>query len=157
MNTVNTVPDRGGLAARHRVAAIVAAAALAALLMTLLAVEWVFAGLRGTAVFFRPEGTVALRYGFYGAAVAAVVLLRVLRGVILRKRPGEDETALGRKLFLASLLTTTLSEVPAVLGLVLFFAAGLKRDFFILTAVSLVLMFMFFPRLGQWREWLGRS
>jgi len=153
MNTLNAAHGRGAIPAMHRVGAIVAGAALASLLIALLAVELIFAGGRGTAVILRPETAVSLRYILYGAAVAAVVLLRALRGVILRKRPGEDEAALGRKLLQASILTTALGEVPAVLGMVLFFLMGLKRDFYILAAVSLVLMFMFFPRLGQWRDW----
>jgi hypothetical protein len=153
MSTVNTVPGRGGLAAQHRIAAIVAAAVLAGLPIYVLAVELFFSGARGRTYLLRPEKAVLMRYILYGTAAAAVVLMRALRGMILRKRPGEDEASAGRKLLLASILTTALSEVPALLGLFLCLAAGLKTDFYILTGVSAVLMFMFFPRLANWREW----
>lgn len=153
MNTDNAALRRGSLAARHRIAAIVAAAALASLPVYVLAVEVFLSGGRGPAGFLRPERAVLLRYILYGTAAAAVVLMRALRGLILKKRPGEEEVSAGRKLLQATILTTALCEVPALLGLVLCLAAGLKTDFYILTGVSAVLMFMYFPRLANWREW----
>ncbi len=148
-------PERSGLEIPHRTAAILAAAALASLLLYVLVVELILRkGLRPD-IALQPDSAALMRYALYGAAVLTVVLIRVLRGLILRKRPGEDAAVLGRRLLRASVLTATLSEAPALLGLVLFLTAGLNRDFYILTAVSLVLMFMFFPRLSHWREWVA--
>jgi hypothetical protein len=57
----------------------------------------------------------------------------------------------------ASVLTSALAEVPALFGLVLFLMSGLNVDFYVLTFVSLVLMFMFFPRYAGWVEWIGNN
>lgn len=144
------------LSRMFRTALFVAAAVLAALPVYILAVEI----LKGRGVRLGPglaAGTTAnaLRYGLYGAAVAAVILLRVLRGMIVRKRPGDSPDRLAQKLLQASILTSALSEVPALLGVVLFLVAGFYRDFYILLIVSLFLMFMFFPRYRNWSEWAG--
>lgn len=147
--------DRPGLARPFRTAMIIAAAVLASLLIYVLAAELFLRGKVAPFLSLQPEQFPALRIALYGAAVAAVVALRLARGLVLRKKPGEEPSALGRKLLLASVLTSALAEVPALLGLVLFLAAGLNRDLYILTAVSVVLMFMYFPRLGQWREWVA--
>jgi hypothetical protein len=143
------------LSRMFRTALFVAAAVLAALPVYILAVEI----LKGRGVRLGPSlaaGTAnALRYGLYGAAVAAVILLRVLRGMIIRKRPGDSPDRRAQKLLQASILTSVLSEVPALLGVVLFLVAGFYRDFYILLIVSLFLMFMFFPRYRNWSEWAG--
>jgi hypothetical protein len=36
----------------------------------------------------------------------------------------------------------------------LFLVRGLNRDFYALIFVSLILIFMYFPRLASWNEWL---
>jgi hypothetical protein len=138
-----------------RLALLVAAAVLAALPVYILVVEILKrqGGRLGPSL---AAGTVnALRYGMYGVAVVAVILLRVLRGMIIRKSPGDSPDRMARKLLLASILTSVLSEVPALLGMVLYLVAGFYRDFYILLIVSLFLMFMFFPRYRNWSEWAG--
>jgi hypothetical protein len=143
------------LSRMFRSALFVAAAVLAALPVYILAVE-ILKG-RGVRLGLSLAAATAnaLRYGLYGAAVVAVILLRVLRGMIIRKRPGDSPDRLAQKLLQASILTSVLSEVPALLGVVLFLVAGFYRDFYILLIVSLFLMFMFFPRYRNWSEWAG--
>jgi len=98
-----------------------------------------------------------LRYAFYGIAILQVVIIRLIRGLLLRKSPDEDESVLIPRIYRASLLTLVLAEIPALFGFVLFFLSGLNVDFYVLTFVSLVLMFMFFPRLNNWKDWVGHN
>jgi hypothetical protein len=95
-----------------------------------------------------------LRYLFFGGAIVAVILVRVLRHVLLKEPPGTVlKTALHR-LQRVSLVTIVLAEVPAILGLILFLLAGLNIDLYILLLVSIVLVFMYFPRRASWEAWL---
>ncbi|MDH4197325.1 MAG: hypothetical protein OEW05_07970 [Candidatus Aminicenantes bacterium] len=95
-----------------------------------------------------------LRYVVYGIAVVVVILIRVLRQALLRRRPEDSRLTLLHRLNRASLVTLVLGEVPALLGLMLFLYRGLNRDFYALIFVSLILIFMYFPRLASWNEWL---
>jgi len=143
------------LSRMYRLALYVALAVLVALPVYVLIVEI----LKGRGIRLGPglpaATAHALRLGLYGVAVAAVLLLRLLRGMIIRKKPDESPDRLAQKLLQASILTSALSEVPAVLGLVLYLAVGFYRDFYILLIVSLFLMFMFFPRYRDWTSWAG--
>jgi len=145
------------LSRMFRTALFVAGAVLAALPLYLLAVE--ILRRQGVRLGLELErGTITiLRYALYGAAIATVIFLRVLRGMILRKKPGDSPDRLAHKLLQASILTSALSEVPALLGVILFLVAGFTRDFYILLIVSLFLMFMFFPRYRNWSDWAGES
>lgn len=98
-----------------------------------------------------------IRYVFYGLAVIQVVIIRVLRGTLLKKSPSDDAVKLKGKLFKASIFTSAFCEVPAIFGLVLFLLGGLYKDFYILLFVSLFLMFMFFPRYNNWETWLKEN
>ena len=98
-----------------------------------------------------------LRYIFYGAGVATIILIRWLRGVMLRKSPQDSEEVLLNRLFRTFIISFALSEVPALLGLALFLLGGLIKDFYILTVISFVLMFMFFPRYPHWRDWIEEA
>ncbi|MBN1272078.1 MAG: hypothetical protein JXB26_07370 [Candidatus Aminicenantes bacterium] len=96
-----------------------------------------------------------IRYILYAAAATQVIIIRILRGVFLRKNRQQDPEKLLGNLFRTSLITLALCEVPALIGLVLFFLGGFTKDFYILLFISLILMFMFFPRKNTWESWLN--
>ncbi|MBN2206325.1 MAG: hypothetical protein JW742_02885 [Candidatus Aminicenantes bacterium] len=105
-----------------------------------------------------PLGKVqTLRLLIYGLAVASVIAIRLMRGRLLRVVPGEASRLTLMRLMRASVLTFILAELPALAGIVLFFATGLSRDFYILLFVSLVLEFMYFPRRAPWDDLLSRG
>jgi F0F1-type ATP synthase membrane subunit c/vacuolar-type H+-ATPase subunit K len=93
-----------------------------------------------------------LRYLFFGAAVGAVVLVRLAGRTLLKVTPGEDHHHLISRLSRTAVITSALGELPAVLGFVLFLLTGFSRDFYLLLFVSLFLEFMYFPRLKVWQD-----
>ena len=95
-----------------------------------------------------------LRYVLYALSVGTVIILRILRGMLLRTSPSDTRQTLIPKLQRTSIITMAMSEGPAIFGLVLFLLVGSDRDFYILFFVSLVLIFMYFPRLKNWEAWL---
>ena len=95
-----------------------------------------------------------LRYALYGLSIVNVLILRIIRGVLLRKFPMDNRQALIAKLQRSSILSTALCEGPAIYGLILFLLGGLRRDFYFLLIVSLVLLFMYFPRIKNWEAWM---
>jgi hypothetical protein len=98
-----------------------------------------------------------IRYIFYGGAALIIILIRILRPVLLKRTPLDDEKTLIHKLSRSALITVILSEIPALLGLILFFLGGLNRDFYALLFVSLILVFIHFPRLRSWEEWISQK
>ena len=96
-----------------------------------------------------------LRVLLYLIGAVEIIVIRILRGLVLRKSAHQSGRVLIQKLFRASIISATLSEVPALLGLVLFFLSGQTRDFYILVAVSFALLFIFFPRRQNWMDWAG--
>lgn len=141
----------------HRTAAVIGFAILASLFVYLVVVEALRAKLRPFHGFIAPAGLEPLRYVFYGIAVLEVLATRALQGLLLRRAPGDDVRTTVMKLARAAAVTLCLSEVPAILGLVLFLLGGFNRDFYALLAVSLVLVFMYFPRLRSWEDWVERK
>lgn len=139
----------------HRSVLFIAVSVLATLLLFLAVEEILRASLRPFAGYTAGGSAQSVRYIIFGLAIAVVVLLRIIRGAMLKKRPGEDAGALAQRIARASVVTFVLAEVPAVLGLMLFFLRGLNRDFYVLLFVSLVIVFMHFPRLSSWEEWLN--
>jgi hypothetical protein len=93
-----------------------------------------------------------LRYLFFGAAVGAVIWIRFAGRSLLRMTPGEDVHRLISRLSRTSVITSSLGELPAVLGFALFLLTGFSRDFYILLFVSLFLEFMYFPRFKVWQD-----
>ena len=137
-----------------KTAVVMAASMLAVLFIYLVAVEIIRARLAPFSGFVEIKNTMLLRYVFYGVAVFQVILIRILRGFLLRKIFFSEKTNMTGDLFKTSIFILALSEIPAILGLVLFLLAGLNRDFYILFFVSLFLMFMYFPRYNEWKTWM---
>lgn len=141
-----------------RTTVLISGAMVASLFLYALLVELIrtqlkpFPGVLGAGL-----GHPTLRYAFYAAAVGAVVLVRLAARSALKVRPGEDQRGLVSRLSRASVVTSALAEIPAVLGLVLFLLTGLSRDFYPLLFVSLFLEFMYFPRLRVWQDLAGQG
>ncbi|MCK4336409.1 MAG: hypothetical protein KAX11_00610 [Candidatus Aminicenantes bacterium] len=98
----------------------------------------------------------SIRYIFYLAAALQIVFIRLLRGLLLRAKSTDSEEKLVLKLFRVSIMTSVLAEVPALVGLALFFLGGFNSDFYVLLFVSFLLMFMFFPRKNNWKAWIKK-
>jgi hypothetical protein len=98
-----------------------------------------------------------VRYLFYGIVVINVFAIRVLRNLILRKSSSDDARSIIKKLFRSAVITAALCEVPALLGLLLFLLVGSIRDFYQLAGLSFILVFLHFPRYGNWEAWIKNT
>jgi len=133
-------------------AKMVAAAVVGSLAIYLALVEILKATLRPFRGFATVGGMQPVRYAAYGAGAAVVLLILLLRPRLYGRRAGEDAGTALIRLQRASILTMVLGEVPAMLGLGLFLVGGFARDFYSLLFVSIVLLFIHFPRRGAWEE-----
>lgn len=79
-------------------------------------------------------------------ALAAVIFLfaRVLHRRVAAKNP--------RLLPPIAIAILALSEIPAVLGLMLFLLSRQSMHFYLLMCASLTLFYLFFPRYDQWEQ-----
>jgi len=137
----------------YRPALVIALAILASLVVTLVVAELLKASRPGHKPLVTGRTAVTLRWICYGLSIVQVLVIRLMRGMLFQKAPGLDGPALGRRLMLASILSSAFGEVPALLGLILFLVAGFTWDLYALVFVSLVLLFMYFPRFRYWGEW----
>jgi hypothetical protein len=133
---------------------LIAAAIVASLVIYLGLVEVLRAVYRPFGGFVKLAAIQQLRYAVFGAAVAVVVLIRILRPRLLRKALREDDKSALHRLQRAAIVTLVLGEIPGILGLGLFLLSGNNIDFYVLVFASLLLVFMYFPRRSAWEEWL---
>jgi hypothetical protein len=129
---------------------LVSATVVASLAIYLALVEVLKATLKPFRGFASIGDIQPVRYALYGAGAAVVLLILLLRPRLYRRRAGEDLPTALLRLQRAAVLIVVLGEVPAILGLVLFLLGGLARDFYSLLFVSIVLVFIDFPRRGAW-------
>jgi len=140
-----------------RPALILAWTLLASLLACLAFEELLRSRFRPFLGFARLGDRLSVRYAFYLAAAAAVVLIRVLNAVGLRRKKAASPEAFLGRLKTVALLTLALAEAPALLGLALFIVGGYNVDFYGLMFVSLILLFMYFPRARTWEACLQNA
>jgi hypothetical protein len=138
-------------------ALIISVVIMGSLLVYLLVVEIFRAKLSPFTGWVELSSPQSVRYIFYLAAALQIVVIRLLRGLLLRAKSMDSEEKLILKLFRVSIMTSVLAEVPALMGLVLFFLGGFNSDFYILLFVSFFLVFMFFPRISNWKTWIKNN
>jgi hypothetical protein len=126
------------------------------LMLDLLLVEILRARFRPFFGFAPMKDVIALRYGCFAAAAAAVIVLRLVHGRLLAAASKVDDAAAVRTLFRAAVISLTLAEIPALIGLALVLLAGLNRDFYFLLFASIVLVFIYFPRAAAWETVLEK-
>jgi F0F1-type ATP synthase membrane subunit c/vacuolar-type H+-ATPase subunit K len=137
----------------HQMAFILNAAIIGTLIIYAIVVEIIrrkFAPFMG---FGGLSDITLIRYLFYGIVVVNIFVIRILRNMMLRKSFSDDTQILIRKLLRSAVITAALCEVPALLGLLLFLLAGSIRDFYQLAGLSFILVFLHFPRYGNWEDW----
>ena len=95
-----------------------------------------------------------LRYAFYALGFLQVFLIKFIRETATKSITTVDAKILISHLQRMSMISAALCEVPALLGLVLFFLSGSAQDFYVLLIMSFVLFIMYFPRSKNWEEWI---
>lgn len=138
-----------------KVTSLIAFSILATLAVYVIVVEVLRRRLRVFSGYTDLENPFITRFLLYAVAASTVIIIRILRGILLKKGRDDNPKKLLAKLFRTSLITLFLCEVPALIGLVLFFIGGFIKDFYILLFVSVFLIFMFFPRRNQWEDWIN--
>ncbi len=98
-----------------------------------------------------------IRYLFYGIVVINIFVIRALRNLLLRKSSSDEPQSIIRKLLRSAVITAALCEVPALLGLIFFLLTGSIRDFYQLAGLSFILVFLHFPRYGNWEAWIKNT
>lgn len=97
---------------------------------------------------------VPFRYVLYVLAIANPIVIVQIRKALLKKASFDDRRNAIQRLSRTSVITAAFCETPAIMGLVLFLLSGLRRDFYILLALSFIFVFLFFPRYSNWEEWV---
>ena len=133
---------------------IVGAAVIFSMAIYAVIVEIIRAKARPFHGFVRISNLQTLRLTFYGLAILQILVLRFLQPLLYKQTATDDHKKLLMKLNTAALITYFIAEIPAILGLVLFFLSGLSRDFYIFLFISLLLELMYFPRARYWESWL---
>jgi len=99
-----------------------------------------------------------LRYPLYVVGVGLVLLVLAMRAWLLRpamvrdRAAGSDAQAYLNAIFAAHVVVFALAEIPAILGLALYFVAGYLRDFFALAVMALCAFAAVCPREAQGTE-----
>jgi hypothetical protein len=139
----------------HRIAALVAYSIFGTMVFFLILEELIRNKLAPFYGLYHGRNLQTWRYLIYGLSAAGIIIARLLQSVMLRKKPQNTPVDLVDKLYRATLVVTVMSELPALFGLVLFLIGGLNRDFYILLGISVIVLFIFFPRHHAWENWIA--
>jgi hypothetical protein len=133
----------------HRQASIIVGSLIASLFVYAIVVELLSRSDSLPEPLSPPE---AIRWAFYAVAVAMVFMSHVVKAFMLRGFHTANVEELLARLTTANIITAAFGEVPAVLGFALYFVGRFYTDFYILSLISLYLMFRHFPRYAQWEK-----
>ena len=99
-----------------------------------------------------------LRYFLLGVAIAEIFLIRVLRNHMNKRARKERLTGkkLIQHLMSTSLITDAICDSVAIYGLFLFMFTGDSLDYYIFMVLSVILLGIYFPRYGEWEEWIKK-
>jgi len=94
---------------------------------------------------------------FMGVALLLIIAIQKSRNTLLKIRPTDQIEAKLRKLTMATIVTYALSEIPAIMGLVLFLLGGYVTEFYMLLTLSALMMGLHFPKAEHWAVWFRQS
>ena len=146
--------SRGELEGKRRTAVVIGVAMVAAVFCYAFIVELIRTTQAPFEGFVRFAGWENLRYVFFAIVLADLIVLKFIRRVILApKRNRPTAPPVEQRLMTVATLTYSISLLPALLGFVLFVISGSVWDFYLFSAISLVLFAIYFPRSSTWEQW----
>lgn len=92
---------------------------------------------------------------FFAGALIAFIGIRLVRNALL-KGAGTDPVARLNRLRTATIVSLLMTEIPAILGIILFLATGIREEFYVMVALSLVAAVLYFPKLHHWEVWMRK-
>ncbi len=95
-----------------------------------------------------------MRMFCFTASLFAMLAVPLLQRLLLRTTGEKSIEKLLPRLQHACIVTMALSELPAVLGLLLFLTSGNVRDALVMMGFSMILMIGRFPTEAKWLAWL---
>lgn len=139
--------------AAHRRARLIVAAIASSLVAYVMVVEVLIRMQPGVAP---AVDTRVIRMAFYAVAVVAIFTATVMKGLLLRTAPPTPAARLMR-LQSTTIMSAAFAELPAVLGLVLFFLTRQRSDFYALAVVSAYLLVRHLPQRETWENYVRRG
>jgi hypothetical protein len=106
---------------------------------------------------FSPQSAARVKDLVYGLAVILPLSIRSIRRAVLKRAKSSDIQVLTRNILMATVITISVSEIPALLGFVMFLLGGLYKEFYIALTYSLLVILIYFPRQSQWEMLLGKG
>ena len=138
----------------YRISAIVYVAFMISLVIYLIVFQVLKANIQDFQGLMEKIDFPWLRYAFYGLGLMQIFLIKFIRESATKSIAQVDLKFLSSHLQKMSMISAVLCEIPAMLGLVLFFLSGSDKDFYFLLIVSLVLFVLYFPRYRNWEVWI---
>ncbi len=138
----------------YRLAMITSASLLFSMVFYVIIVE--IMALQEGGVHGHDSTTTSLVRWFFIALVVAVSFgIRYIRTSMLRFNSSLSVGKRIGRLFRTTIMVTALCEVPAILGVVLFFIGGNRWDFYPFLFLSALLILLYFPRYNFWQDTAG--
>ena len=81
------------------------------------------------------------------------VVAVLIAGAVRRSLLARGSTDPGERIQAASIACFAVAEVPAILGIVVCLATGVRELAYALFILSLLGLAVYFPRASQWEEW----
>jgi len=100
---------------------------------------------------FEPPAAYVAKYAVYLISASAFAAFKILKKKFPKQATPEETL---KNMVRHSIMRSAISEMPAILGLMLFMLTGFYTDLVLLLAFSLALEIFYFPRLSAWKDTL---
>lgn len=108
------------------------------------------------------NGIMWLRLFLFGLGAAAVFSISRIRSMLLSaeinfSNAESPAASLSRRLFLSTVITMAAAEIPACMGLILFFISSDLKDYYVFAALAMSAMIIYLPKYDRWDTWLRQK
>lgn len=107
--------------------------------------------------WWHPSFTGGIRIAVYGWSLAQMFVIRIIANLPLRLYGPTEEAEKFSRLRLSTLIAFALCELIVLLGFFLFLIEGLRKDFYVLTLLSIFYFIVYFPKKKEWEVWLEQN
>ena len=139
----------------HKLATIISYAVIGIVIIYAVTIE-IFKNATGFTPLLEPQAALITKVASFFIAVSVFTVIKQISKAKLKPENNKTKEEFLQNMFFVDMIKAAIFEVPAFIGFILFFLAGAYAEFYVLSAFSIVLVILNFPKTANWTKELRR-
>ena len=137
----------------HKLATIISYAVIGIVSIYAITIE-IFKNATALKPLLDPQAAMLAKVASFLIAASIFIIIKYISKAKLKKENNKTPEEFLQNIFFVDMIKAAIFEIPAFIGFILFFLAGAYAEFYALSAFSIIMVILNFPKVEKWNKQL---